>query len=312
MSLPVWHYKLPARGLPKVGESVDIYTAPGLSYRRKVLAHLEGGFLDDTGGSCPRKWLLAEENMIPGWRRVPAGGTSERGLVTDSSGGEAMTDDTNNSTLPKVGEPVEILLSSNTTHHRAVVTCSSDGGQWFDDSQGMHWRLDDENKVPGWRRVERKPKVEPSEREKEALELHRIFDDTTPRREWYLPQGRMAILERYARAEAFFATKAQQQCLATQQLCEERVNRAEQQRDAARAEIDRATVCLDDYMRVNASLEEGLSYQTAENKRLAVQVDELVEVFEHWKRNATTVGPRDTAKPASSPRASVGWERNKI
>ena len=67
-----------ARGLPKVGESVDIYTAPGLSYRRKVLAHLEGGFLDDTGGSCPRKWLLAEENMIPGWRRVPAGGTSER------------------------------------------------------------------------------------------------------------------------------------------------------------------------------------------------------------------------------------------
>ena len=99
-------------------------------------------------------------------------------------------------------------------------------------------------------------KPEPSERERGALELRNIFRTHPP----FALEPRDSLdgddgndwLAVYDRAESIFATKAAQQCLAMQQLCEERVRRAVEdgdnalrdvakERDVARAEVERLT-----------------------------------------------------------------------
>lgn len=59
----------------------------------------------------------------------------------------------------------------------------------------------------------------------------------------------------------------------------ENTRRMVQERAAARAEVERSKARVEDYQRAVDSLNEGLAYQRAENKRLTRQVDELVKAL---------------------------------
>ena len=187
------------------------------------------------------------------------------------------------------------------------VKSSRDGYTWQCTECGNRWK--------GGICVEEVAKPGQSEREREAWELY-LADERTLNRpsvdEW--PKlsfdWQVCYLLLRDRAEAIFAAKAEEKhrkiCeegIRVQRECQKRVSQAERERDearldaldegrkkvelgalhdAARAEVDRLKARVEDYQRANDSLNEGLSYAQAENKRLGTALSDQHDSALKW------------------------------
>jgi hypothetical protein len=122
-----------------------------------------------------------------------------------------------------------------------------------------------------------------TERERGAWELY-CADPTLNRRqkmdEWteLHKQTQIVHLAMYDRAEKLFKAKADEQCRITQELCNERVKRVEQERDSLRSQLIDA---VDEARRARCKIVE----HYAEVERLTKERDELAA----WKAGALDV-----------------------
>ena len=291
------------RELPKVGEPVDIVFLGGFTERHTVAIRddLPVGFGVAALKFRICRWYPHEENKIPGWRRVTeqAAKIERRPRAGETVKCWPLTID---------GRPADV---GEWSRHK-VEDVEDDSfrpvgmmRRWLA-GKGKTWEFDDEptersyGKSEPWTHpLDEQPphdppdeyddgpasepaKPEPSEREREAQELAEIVAASeglkTASWESRHPQSRRNWLRARDKAEAIFAAKAEGKLENARRAHDSTIRawqKAEEELDAARAEVERSTARVDAYQRANTSLNEGLAYQQDENKRLAGQVDEL-------------------------------------